>query len=235
MPIETICKNCARKLRVGDEFAGRKARCPHCKNVYTVPQALDTPSVNPQSPLETGGRPTQPEPSGEQWRLRTEDGNVYGPVSKTDVDSWLTEGRITAACHLQRDGSVQWMPATTVYPVLAKAAARATHANPFADGAAANANPYSAPTSGNPVIRPRQYQPHRGGMLLALGVLGIACCGFLAPIAWVMGHADLKQIREGRMDPSGRGLTQAGMVLGIIGTLLMVLPFVLMLISAIAN
>jgi len=234
MPIETICQNCARKLRVGDEFAGRKARCPHCKNVYTVPQSLDDPTVSPPSPDETEGLPTQPDSFGEQWRLRTEDGNVYGPVSKTEVDFWLTEGRITADCHLQRDGSAQWTPATSVYPVLTKPV-WTTHANPFADGAPANASSHAAPTAANPTIRPRHHQPHRGGMILAFGVLGIACCGILAPIAWVTGYVDLKQIREGQMDPSGRGLTQAGMVLGIIGTSLFVLTLIIAVIGAAAN
>lgn len=35
-----------------------------------------------------------------------------------------------------------------------------------------------------------------------------------------LGRADIKEIDAGRMDPEGRGMTQAGMVLGIIGTLL---------------
>jgi hypothetical protein len=52
--------------------------------------------------------------------------------------------------------------------------------------------------------------------------LGVLCCQICAPIAWALGHADLKAINAGRMDPEGRGLTQAGMVLGIIGTAMMI-------------
>ena len=32
----------------------------------------------------------------------------------------------------------------------------------------------------------------------------------------------MKEINAGRMDPEGRGLTQAGMIIGIIGTVLLV-------------
>ena len=60
-------------------------------------------------------------------------------------------------------------------------------------------------------------------MILLFGVLGFACCQIFSIAAWVMGHADLKEINAGRMDPEGRGLTQAGMIIGIIGTVLMIL------------
>jgi hypothetical protein len=42
----------------------------------------------------------------------------------------------------------------------------------------------------------------------------------LGLVAWVMGQADLRKIKRGDMDPAGRGLTQAGWICGIIGTLL---------------
>ena len=60
-------------------------------------------------------------------------------------------------------------------------------------------------------------------MILTFGVLGFACCQIFSIVAWVMGYADMKEIKAGRMDPAGRGLTQAGMIIGIIGTVLMIL------------
>lgn len=59
--------------------------------------------------------------------------------------------------------------------------------------------------------------PHRGGLILALGILGIVLCGICGIIAWVLGNNDLKEMDAGRMDPSGRGTTQAGKICGIIG------------------
>lgn len=58
--------------------------------------------------------------------------------------------------------------------------------------------------------------PHRGVLVLVLGILSFACCVFFGVAAWIMGHADLREMQAGRMDPSGRTLTQVGMILGII-------------------
>ena len=60
----------------------------------------------------------------------------------------------------------------------------------------------------------------RGGLILILGIIGILCCFLFGIPAWVMGSSDLKEIRAGRMDRSGQGLTQAGMVIGIVATVL---------------
>jgi len=64
---------------------------------------------------------------------------------------------------------------------------------------------------------PAPVKAHRGVMLLIFGILGILCCVIFGILAWVMGHSDLKAMAEGRMDPSGEGLTKAGKILGIIG------------------
>jgi hypothetical protein len=63
-------------------------------------------------------------------------------------------------------------------------------------------------------------QPHRGGLILALGIIGIVLCFVCGIFAWVMGNTDLREMDAGRMDPGGRSLTQAGKICGIIGTIL---------------
>ncbi len=69
-------------------------------------------------------------------------------------------------------------------------------------------------------------------MILVFGIVGLAlvnigycCCPFvviapmvLAIVAWVMGNRDLAKMSAGTMDPSGRGKTSAGRILGVIGT-----------------
>ena len=40
MPILILCA-CGRSLRVKDEFAGKKVRCPSCSQVLTAPRAAD--------------------------------------------------------------------------------------------------------------------------------------------------------------------------------------------------
>lgn len=64
---------------------------------------------------------------------------------------------------------------------------------------------------------------NRPTIILVLGILGVVCCGLLAPVAWVMGSSELKAIRAGTSPASGEGLSKAGMILGIIGTVLLVL------------
>jgi len=63
--------------------------------------------------------------------------------------------------------------------------------------------------------------PHRGGLILALGILGLVLCQPIGIAAWVMGNSDLARIDAGHMDPTGRGLTQAGKICGIVAVVLM--------------
>ncbi len=72
--------------------------------------------------------------------------------------------------------------------------------------------------------------PHRGVLILVLGILGIVCCFIFGIIAWVMGNNDLREIDAGRMDPSGRGLTQAGKICGMVGVILTIVGIVIQLI-----
>jgi len=71
------------------------------------------------------------------------------------------------------------------------------------------------------------YAPHRGGLILALGIIGLMVCAPVGIVAWLMGNNDLREIRAGAMDPQGEGLTQAGRILGIIATVLMLISLVL--------
>src|SRR5262245_26924291 len=74
----------------------------------------------------------------------------------------------------------------------------------------------------------RDAVPHRGVLVLILGIVGIvlsfACWGvpgvIFGPIAWVMGNNDLREMRAGRMDREGEGLTQGGRICGIVATIL---------------
>ena len=58
--------------------------------------------------------------------------------------------------------------------------------------------------------------PNRGAIILVLGILGWLVCPITGIFAWVMGNTDLAEMDAGRMDPEGRGLTQAGRILGIV-------------------
>ena len=67
-------------------------------------------------------------------------------------------------------------------------------------------------------------KPHRGLMILVFGILGLVFCQLFGIAAWVMGNTDLNEMNAGYMDPSGRDLTNAGRICGMIATALLIIP-----------
>jgi hypothetical protein len=91
--------------------------------------------------------------------------------------------------------------------------------------------PVSTLRVGGPPSQP--LKPHRGAVVLVLGILGIVVCFICGIIAWVMGNGDLREMSAGIMDPSGRGLTRAGKICGMIGVILnIVMLFIVLVIIA---
>lgn len=210
MPIETICEGCGRRLRVLDEHAGKKARCPQCGTIYVVPDSSDSSAsehVNHELPPD--GTPDQ---EIERWQVQTPDGGVYGPVAKIELDQWYAEGRIPPDASLFRESDGQWHKAPEIYPQLAekKTPGHQDH-SPF------STHPRSTRSRATSY---RTRMSHRGTTILTLAVLGWFLCPVFAPIAWSMGAGDLRSMRLGLMDPSGESLTRTGMVLGMIQTIL---------------
>ena len=63
--------------------------------------------------------------------------------------------------------------------------------------------------------------PHpRGTSILVLGILSVTVLQILGPVAWVMGRSTLREIDRSGVPVPNRSNVQAGMVLGIIGTVL---------------
>jgi hypothetical protein len=80
----------------------------------------------------------------------------------------------------------------------------------------------------------RDYEPHRGSLILSLGNIsmifgGLTLCTFgigailsvpLGILAWLMANHDLERMREGLMDPRGKLPTQGGRTAAVVGALL---------------
>ncbi len=66
-------------------------------------------------------------------------------------------------------------------------------------------------------------QDSKSTMALVFGVLGIICCGLLAPVAWYLANEELKAIEAGRIAETNRGVAQVAKILGIIGSILLAL------------
>ena len=63
-----------------------------------------------------------------------------------------------------------------------------------------------------------------GTKILVLGILGVTLCNILAPFAWIVGNRVLREIDQSNgMMTGNRGLVVAGRILGIVGTVLLVL------------
>jgi len=236
MPIETICQNCNKRLRVGDEHAGRLAKCPHCQAVFTVPQP-GGPQASAIAPWGVTSATQAPQSATDRWHLKTPDGLSFGPVSRAELDRWLAEGRITASSQILHEADGQWRAAAQIFPNLALSAAAPYSSpspfasqSPFAPGtftkpvdlplstSPGNVNPYASPSAvGYTLPTPRRYrEQHRGGLILALSIVGPTFCIFASIAAFVMAITDLNEMKRGVRDPSGRGLTIAGLVISSI-------------------
>ncbi len=199
------CPICTRKLRVPDDLLGTSVRCPDCGNTFTAnggPVPSLTPAAAPAADAPALERAAPPDGAAPPAPLGT-------PHSVTGS----APGRVPAPAGAEEQ----------------------TRACP-ACGKQIPANAARCPACGEdlgdedsrPWERPRRHlgrmdtEPHRGVVVLVLGILGLVMGGIglpMAIIAWVLGHADLKKIRAGTMDPEGEGLTQAGKICGIIGTI----------------
>jgi hypothetical protein len=87
--------------------------------------------------------------------------------------------------------------------------------------------PYGQPAYGqSPYGQPPMgYAPDhpKATTALVLGILGLVVCGVIAPFAWRIGRRTLDEIDGSHGQLGGRGTAQAGYVLGIIGTVVLLL------------
>ena len=137
------------------------------------------------------------------------EGRTYGPVQRDELDRWVASGRVAADCQLRCEDGV-WAPAEQFYPALKL---------PLASAA------------GLPHDTGVTLKADRGLLVLWIGILGSVL--FFVPVfgvmAWVMGSSDLREMREGTMDPRGVGLTRAGQLLGMIEVLAFIVLMVVVL------
>lgn len=63
MMIQLKCPHCGKDMRAGDEHAGKKVRCPGCKEVVTLPAATTAVKAAPPAaptPIRKAGPPPVP-------------------------------------------------------------------------------------------------------------------------------------------------------------------------------
>jgi len=77
----------------------------------------------------------------------------------------------------------------------------------------------------NEQVAPVQASSNKGTIALVLGIVSIVCCAFVGPVAWILGKQELNAIAAGQAPAAGEGVAKAGMILGIIGTILIAFGF----------
>ncbi|GAB3111898.1 hypothetical protein GCM10027055_13530 [Janibacter alkaliphilus] len=74
-----------------------------------------------------------------------------------------------------------------------------------------------------------------GTKILVLGILGLVCCSFLGPFAWVMGNRVMAEIDASPGRYSNRQTVNIGRILGIIATVLLVIGVIFGIITAVTG
>jgi ABC-type Fe3+ transport system permease subunit len=83
-------------------------------------------------------------------------------------------------------------------------------------------------------IEPRQ-QASSAVAALVLGILGVVLCPLCGPVAWVLGRKAEQEVDASGGRIGGRGLGTAGKILGIVGTLFIVLLIGLLLLGSVTD
>ncbi len=265
MPIDSICSGCGKMLRVADDFAGRKARCPICGVIYVVgdpgtqaaavdsgnaettyEQPIDSNSLRSAEPLassESWSSPIAPAPSriNEEFFVRTPNQSVYGPTDRQTVLDWIAQGRLDDSCHIRQSNSEQWigLPAWRF-----QSKQQDPFANPYSVGAVGPAQNESLAFKPAPNSLNQSAGYARSGNGLVVLILGIVswilCPTFLGALicaifAIVLGMNELKRVRQGISPASNRTPAMFGLWLGIINLVVLFGSILAFVVIAIMN
>lgn len=138
--------------------------------------------------------------------VRIPEGQIFGPVPRSQVDQWVIEGRIDGKCEMREAGTNTWEKSANFYPILA-----------LPEEVGAGTPFHKARKPQNQAV----YQfPHRGGASLLFAVIGLmGGCPIFSVAAWAMAYADLEGIEQQRVDPAGRTMLVWAHNLGMIGSI----------------
>jgi len=126
----------------------------------------------------------------------------YGPVGIDQIRQWMAEGRVNGQSKIQAEGSTEWK---TVAELPELAALLPARPGPIVMGA--------PPVPGNNPL---------AVWALVTGIVSLVCCQIMGVVSIVLGAVALSQIKN---NPSqkGKGFAVAGLVLGGIAILMMIL------------
>jgi hypothetical protein len=227
------CPSCRRRLRLPEALFGRLVQCPTCSETFTAPEPDGERPALPASEEEPGPTGAAPDaaPGTAELRLSLDDEDgAPGPARNVPPPPPpLRAVPLRSPRRPRAEADDDRIPCPACGEDVRADADRCRSCGRALDADdRPRARPFRLP-------RRRDWEPHRGPLILTLGIISIilfGVCGFLGfpfgVAAWAMGQGDLKKMRANRMDPEGMSNTKAGYVCGLIGTLLDSLWFCLL-------
>ncbi|MEO2090097.1 MAG: hypothetical protein ABGY75_11445 [Gemmataceae bacterium] len=241
--IRFACPGCMASFSVGPEQAGKPGQCPHCQARYVVPPApTDAPPAQPPPAVGSDDAvEIRPCPKC-QSRLSVLSGDVGLDVECPNCHTVYKATRATAPppppAERSRAGGRLVERGSDRDNTDDERRSRRDRDRDDADDD--NRRPRRSRRRDEDDeddddrdrrrrSRRRWYEdeydrglaPHRGGMILTFGVVGLVFCWTLvglvfSVLAWVFAVQDLRAMDAGRMDDSGRSSTNTGKILGIV-------------------
>lgn len=131
------------------------------------------------------------------------DGKRYGPADVETLQQWVREGRIAPNTTLEDEFTGTQIRASLL-PEL-------SHLFP-------SVSPPPGGSVGQPPPMPRAGGTPSGEATAALifGILGLICCPVFGIASLILGKQEMNRIDQGLSAVEGRGLAQAGYILGIV-------------------
>jgi hypothetical protein len=216
MPLTIQCPSCKRRLNVPDKFLGKRVKCPGCGEALEAAEAGET-EVQPEKPKKTVPPPRESvAPAPKRPARRSDPPDDEAEPEYLDEPEEKPRRRRPRRDEEDEDEDER--------------APRRRRRRGDDD----EDDEY-------PTVRRRRRAPHRGGLVLTLGIITLVawCCplaGFIVGgIAMNMAKKDLEEMSAGRMDESGRTLTMTGNVCAIIGVVLSMLNFIAGIILKVTN
>lgn len=150
------------------------------------------------------------------------DGNRYGPADIETLQQWVREGRIAPNTTLEDEFTGTQIRASLL-PELSHLFA------------AVPPPPADAVRQPSPMPRSGGTPSGEATAALVFGILGVICCGLLGIPAIILGKQEMDRVNQGLSAVEGRGLAQAGYILGIVSLIVWVLGGLLLLVPILIN